>query len=77
MMNKSEKNHQLDEMGQVSSKINQTDQVISPDNSIGVKTPGLNVPIPFKAGEGINIGDYQTRISGSYTPGKQLQLRTK
>lgn len=76
-MIKSEKNHSLDEMGQVSSKINQTDQVISPDNGSGIKDPIFGVDIPFKAGMGMNIGNYQTSVSGSYTPGKQLVLRTK
>jgi hypothetical protein len=75
-MIKSKKNLELGEMGQVNSEISQTDQVISPDNTIGVQTPKFNVGIPFKAGEGINLGDYQTRVNGSYTPGKQWSTKS-
>ena len=57
-------------MGQVNSNINNVTDVISPNNSIGALPNYPSIGIPFKAGEGLNIKDYQTRVAGGYTPGK-------
>lgn len=70
------KNFELDEMGQVSSWIRPTDQIISPDNSSGIKIPGHDISIPMQAGIGIHIGPYESKMSGNYQPGKQWKLKT-
>jgi hypothetical protein len=66
------KNFSLDEMGQVNSDINNITDVISPNNTIGSLPGHPTIGIPFKNGEGLNIKDYQTRVSGGYTPGKKF-----
>lgn len=68
-MNKPTKNFELDEMGQVSSWIRPTDQVISPDNSAELKVSGYDVGIPMQAGQGLRIGPYEMRVFGGYQPG--------
>lgn len=70
------KNFSLDEMGQVSSWVRPTDDIISPNNSSGIKVPGHDIGIPMKPGEGLKIGPYEERITGTYQPGKQWKLKS-